>query len=465
MTGKGIRMKGWKMQSIRLLLFMTVLSFISLMAVSSAVFTLVYDRYVPYTTVANYGIQAASPSGITLDTSGNIYICGGGSAMSDTFWISKWDPTGQNILWLRKPPNMMGHADGDDDAGDCLVDSDGNVVVIGHAQPCRWYAVYKLDSNGNLLWGWSGEHIGSCTNVAADNNYYYLSCWNDGCCWWGCGTGTTVYKLDKNTGAKVWTKELYDIGAAFLTLDSNGNVYVAGGNLNVWDRTVVYKFDNNGNQIWRVVSPQTGHGWNIPVRTDNQYIYAMTRTNLQGAGGWDALIQKFDLNGNLVQSKTFGTPGDEGIHNMIPVGNNLFFIGTKNGKDAWLVVTDKNLNIIEDVVSPGLPAEGRDGGRDISISGNSVVVLTAYNQYYWSPNFKILKYTYGAGAPQGPNTQLPPGNVPQLYGVYTNDVPITIKGDADPSIGVDYVEYNINGGPWQRVYASSTPYSFIYTMT
>ncbi len=152
-------------------------------------------------------IRSNIPADLKLDASGNIYLTGG--VINDTTFLDyttiKYDSQG-NQLWMAR---FDGSASGYDFARAIALDSQGNVYVTGYSD----YGVegfdivtIKYDSNGNQLWVQS-------------------------------------YNGPPGNGAdKGWA----------ITLDTVGNVYVAGislGNSSTYNYVVI-KYDSSGSLIW-----------------------------------------------------------------------------------------------------------------------------------------------------------------------------------------------------------------------
>lgn len=160
--------------------------------------------------------RGASVSGITTDSSNNVYICGAynpttGSYDKDGF-IAKYDSTG-TFLWKRKLRTTTGFEVYDELAG-IAVDAYQNVYVCGSFSSNSVLA--KYNSTGTLLWKRSFGFSGSATaafTVTADtlNNIYvagyYLN--NSG------GSDAFIIKYDSN-GLRIWDRSIYSGPSAAL---------------------------------------------------------------------------------------------------------------------------------------------------------------------------------------------------------------------------------------------------------
>ena len=133
-----------------------------------------------------------------------------------------------------------------------------------------------------------------------------------------------------------WTRQFGSAGAEFVravATDAAGNVYVLGdtdgtlpgqassGGVDAWLR----KFDADGNVLWTRQFGTAGFdrgGFNsggLAVGSDAVYVGGLTTGAFPGytnAGLVDAFLRRYDLNGNVVWTRQFGTAGDDDIHDV-----------------------------------------------------------------------------------------------------------------------------------------------------
>ncbi|MEM9539517.1 MAG: S8 family serine peptidase [Cyanobacteria bacterium P01_E01_bin.42] len=167
------------------------------------------------------------------------------------------------------------------------------------------------DSEGNVfLTGWVRGDIDGNTYAGRSNI--------------GGGSGDGVLTKYDPAGNKLWTTTLGSISDdAFngVTTDSQGNAYVVGSTLDSLDGhnnlgsadAFFAKYDRDGNLVW---SKQPGTDQHdkfssiVSDSDDNLYTVGATAGIMEGTNsyyGHDALIQKWDNDGNLLWTKQFAS--------------------------------------------------------------------------------------------------------------------------------------------------------------
>lgn len=200
-----------------------------------------------------------NPGSVGVDSAGNVAVSF--SANQSVHVVFQYSSSG-TLNWQRSwvvgsglGPTIIPMALTIDNSNNIIVTLGANYYDAGGATG-RWVgtAILKYSSTGTLLWQRhinrfsSANHLLETTNVVVDssNNIYFS------------GGGNTpgwmyVYKLDSN-GSVVWQRYL---GTAsnpgdFAALDSSGNLYIFNAR-DTYDSgySIIVKFDSSGNLVWQ----------------------------------------------------------------------------------------------------------------------------------------------------------------------------------------------------------------------
>lgn len=209
------------------------------------------------------------PAGLTTDADDNVIVTGRvrgavdgvqSAGLHDGF-VTKLDPAG-NSMWLR----MFGTA-GIDGAGEVAVDSEGDIIVVGHAPDSfeghphvgdNDVIVYELDPNGDLNWstqlGTPQSDAGATLALGPGDEILvgalsYGDFVGDG----GIGSSKPVVLLLDATGALQWAREpgggQFD-GVPRVAFD--GADAVVAGHDGIWPNADLYaiRYDGDGVELW-----------------------------------------------------------------------------------------------------------------------------------------------------------------------------------------------------------------------
>lgn len=207
--------------------------------------------------------------------------------------------------------------------------------------------LWKLDYAGNTQWTNylgkenSAEHIDGHF-VVDDNHIYAAGLWG--------GTGTAnlynghafLGKFDKADGVLQDSTLFGDQSDAFLDIEnalgmaSDGTfLYVTGYatpvSANDW-QIFVAKFDKDLNQLWYTDwgSNGTESARAIVVDNDRIYIAGVTESEslMSGEGTRDGVLLTLDLDGNVVDYKTWGDEQINSFHDLVVEGDQVYITGT-----------------------------------------------------------------------------------------------------------------------------------------
>jgi hypothetical protein len=329
-------------------------------------------------------------SGIVVDGSGNVYVAGLSNSTwgtpvnphsgGDDVFVAKLDSSG-NILWN----TFLGSMNSEENSA-IEIDGSGNIYVTGltlgsWGKPISLYSggadafAAKLDNNGNLLWntflGSTDYDEGSSIAVDISGNVYVAGLSNSP---WGMPLNPSwsgdafAAKLDSD-GNLLWSTflgtdnaESEDIG-----VDSDGNIYVAGGDNATWGTPVnpysggwdafAAKLDNDGNLLWYTFLGSEQDDWgSTAVDVDGNVYVGGGSCAAWGmpvnpySGGEDAFVAKLDTGGNLLCNTFIGSTNSD-YSNAIAVdgSRNIYLSGLSNS--TW-----------------GTPVNPYSGGEDVFVA-------------------------------------------------------------------------------------------------
>ena len=230
--------------------------------------------------------------GVAIDSSGYIYVTASSS-------LSKYDPDG-NLIWCKQLDGNGGVVNG---FGGVAIDSSDNIYVAGifynYTTRDVDAALLKFKPEGGLVWirkEFWGEGA-QAYGVAVDSSgYIYVTGFSF--------NGYRVTRLSKfsSEGTLIWDRiwninsEGYDVAV------NSGYVYVIGRTFD-YGGAFLLKFNSFGDLIWdRRYNDSSGY---CGITVDSGCIY------VTGGSANDVLISKYDLNGNLICSKTWGDGYDD----------------------------------------------------------------------------------------------------------------------------------------------------------
>jgi hypothetical protein len=274
------------------------------------------------------GSAPEGANSVARDSAGNVYVVGDTSSFGAGWYdvlLLKFDSSG-NLVWAR----TWGGQDADF-GGAVAVDQAGGIYVAG--QTASFGAgsydalLLKFDSSGNLLWArtWGGEDYDAAYDIALDaDGGLYLAAES-----YSFGNSAVLLKFGSGGDlvlSRTWKGPATYDAAYSVDVDDTRHVVVAGIS---WDYSVspnhnsvlLLKYDSQGNLVW---SETWGAPW--PAQAEalgSKVVKAATGGNVYVASKWasscldpnfakcdfDASVFKLDATGNLIWSRTWGGAG------------------------------------------------------------------------------------------------------------------------------------------------------------
>jgi len=206
-----------------------------------------------------YKNPADLASGVSVDSSGNVYVCGYGldASANSVMSISKWDTSG-TIQWQRYLQPSGSPIDGV--AYGIALDSSGNIYVTGYgtinSSGHKAISISKWNNSGTLQWQRTLKDAG-LNPVGQGNSIALDSSGNIYVCGFGLDSSPyNVLSISKwnNSGTIQWQSYLRDTNSGPFTqgygvaVDSSGNVYACGFGRNSSSQSImsISKWDNSG---------------------------------------------------------------------------------------------------------------------------------------------------------------------------------------------------------------------------
>lgn len=209
--------------------------------------------------------------------------------------------------------------------------------------------------------------------------------------------GGIIVKYDKN-GNQIWqnnhggTKsgnfnDIVEVGDSYYVVGKDGA-----------DSANLVKFSKDGKYLWhKNYSYTDGIGFTgITYLDNNLYVVGSKKilpkdykeTDDRNTSNTDALLVKYDLDGNIIKEKTFGGSNFERYNSIVSYNNSLYVIGHVTSDDCGLKIStdgelmtgilvryDSNLNITKKEAYGG---SNNDNLTDIATDGVSIYV-TGYS--------------------------------------------------------------------------------------
>ncbi len=349
-----------------------------------------------------------SAKAVSVDSAGNIYVAGYTYGSFDgqsnngngDLCLTKYNSNGSS-LWTR----IWGTSYTDEANGIC-VDNIGNVYIAGTINGATGGGTWalselyliKYNSSGTKQWTqiWGSDKYDIANGVSLDSagNIYVVGT-TDGSFDGQTNNGDYDLCLTKfnSSGtkqwARIWGTSSHDSGNG-VSVDSAGNVYVAGISLNIFNYSYLCltKYNSSGTKQWMQTwgSSKNDLGYDVSVdRDDNIYVTGNAGGSFDGQsnnGDYDLFLTKFNSSGTKQWTRIWGSDESDGGYGVIVDGNNNVYVaghtggsfdGQSHNGERDLCLTKFNSN--------GTKQWTRIWGSSIDDFGRSVCVDSTGNIY------------------------------------------------------------------------------------
>ncbi|HUG68126.1 MAG TPA: SBBP repeat-containing protein [Pirellulaceae bacterium] len=351
----------------------------------------------------------------SVDSDGNVYMAGltSNGAMGDNdAYVAKYDSAG-NLLWLTQLgtdqyENLEGLALYN---GDVYVSGITEGVFPGEVSAGGSDAlVVKLNSSGVVQWArqfgtasydWANE-------LAVDATGIYVTGLTGGALPGQTNQGSSdafLAKLDLN-GSLQWTRQLGSSSWEYtdgVIVDATG-VYIAGdtsaalpGQVSYGGRDLfVAKYDLDGNWLWThqlgTAGDDAPYGEALALHEGEVYLAGFTSGTFAGhtsAGGYDAVVAKFDASGALLWTSQFGSSGNDFGYGVYVNPSGIYVAGettgtfpgetSHGGYDAFVAKLDLAGNFLW---AEQLGTSAYDAAYDVTVDGLDIYIAGQTNSQF-----------------------------------------------------------------------------------
>lgn len=184
-----------------------------------------------------------------------------------------------------------------------------------------------------------------------------------------------------------------------MTIDSDGNFYLAGWDNHNWGDICVLKLAPDGSYLWHALwDGYTEAATRIAIDSfDNAYVSGYTD---QGSPGWiDAILLKYDSSGDLLWERRWGGPNTDGAKAVaIDSKDDIYVVGytsqyTTGGNDVLLLKYNSSGGLVWNRTWGDID---HDAGYDIEIDQNDLIYVTGFiskdHGRGYEPDLLLLKY-------------------------------------------------------------------------
>lgn len=278
---------------------------------------------------------------ITCDHSGNIYLVGGASSLSNVAtpgthkpiisgsydgFLVKYNTIGQKVWGTYFGGNFSDAAYG------IAIAPDDNIYICGSTN-----SIDGIATPGGYQPNWPGSDQSSGYLAAFNNNGTQL--WGTYFGGTGIGGFTLLYSISCDSNNDVFVTGLTKDEVGMVTSGCHQPLY-GGTGPNYNGDAIIAKFSSTGNRIWSTYFGGSGddYAYGIAHNTDGEvYVVGSTTStnniainafqgNYGGGGAFDGWMAKLSSSGSCVWSTYWGGNQDDFLTDILPVSSNGLYV-------------------------------------------------------------------------------------------------------------------------------------------
>lgn len=192
-----------------------------------------------------------------------------------------------------------------------------------------------------------------------------------------------------------WINEITNITPAGVAVDLNDNIYVVGSSSG---DLILAKHDSDGTPIWSVRLGSSNNDFGTGIALDSSDNIIVCGTYGRTSSNRDALVAKYDSDGNLIWVRTMLGTGDSDNFNAVAVdpSDNIIVAGITNtsggtGTNCFLVKFSTNGDL---TWQRALGGSGTDSADAIAVgSDGSIYIGGTSNSMGTNYGFFVAKYS------------------------------------------------------------------------
>ena len=222
------------------------------------------------------------------------------------------------------------------------IDSEGNITIAGTiitTNPTTVHDVFVLKYNptGEKLWNYTKktttEDTANCMNLDKEDNIYVAGFTNS-------TSGNGFIQKYNSDGIFQWTKYYgtttprENVRIESIAIDSDNSIFLggttdnSGGNL---DDILLAKLDSNGNHLWNVtVGGTANQDWGTDILLTDDSIYQSGVTESLATTPLDGIVIKYNKSGSIAWNTTINYSNDQAEALDIRTNGNVMVSGTKD---------------------------------------------------------------------------------------------------------------------------------------